>query len=799
MELHPGQPDNAFTAVQLESMGCGNDSSIRRRYFIKQGGLYTDDLLISFTVKNKTTNLIPYDLLTSQDREIVYKFRQAKYNAEILAGATELYNSWHPRVEVATSQPERPKLTSPAALAGAEAARKLKEKELKAIEDAKQRKQLGLAMFMQLPESSKQAAKAKHAMLEALESFLKAGCYKGRIKNGKQCWHWGGVEKFCATFMDGTLEIAEDVAKHFQKKGKRSLTGASLTNWRNQYDEQGMYGLGDHFVSTKGATILTALQQDFVISMIYDHPHATPRAVHKGMKARFRGEKLASVHTVDRFMKHWKATHISLYLFITNPDEWRNRHMFAFGNASEEVIRLNQRWEADSTPADVLCTDGRCCIIGIIDVWPRRLKLLVSPTSKAMAIGALYRRCLIDWGVLEEFRTDCGSDYSSFYIERVCDALDVYHHLCNEFHPEEKPHIERAFQTFSHGIVELLPGYIGHSVTDRKAIESRKTFAHRLMTKGETVDVKLTMAELQKVCDQWTESIYHQDPHSGLNGMTPVAKARSWTGPIKKISDERALDVLLYPAPSNDGWRVIGKKGLEVTFAGVKLYYKAAEFSGHEGERVRVLIDETDLGHASIFQADGSFLCVASDPVWYGISNQEVACHAKAKQKQVMAEQKKEIKQIAKQANTRDIAAEILKSRTEDIANIVEFPKKTETYSTSALEQASLAVAERERRSENPALDGIIELPPEVLESEAREAQKVIQIKQLRGQRMFADQYEISEDVRKRINQDNADEAEIEWLRTYEHYVATGKKTGRFADDPYLLKHWQQAEQAVGQ
>lgn len=726
---------------------------------------------------------------------------KAEADAKILAGATAIYESWQAEAakrerDAFSTPPEHPKLTSPAALAGAEAARKLKKQALKEQEDSNQRKQQGLAMFMALPERSKEAAQAKLAMLEALESFLKAGGYKGRVKDGKQCWHWGGVEKFCTAFMDGTLEISEETARHFFKRGKRSLTGASLVNWKRQYDEMGMYGLGDHYVSKKGATTLTTLQQDFVISMIYDFPYTTPQAVYKGLKARFRNGQLATVHSVRRFMEHWKETHKSLYLFITNPDEWRSRHMFAFGNASEEVTGLNARWEADSTKADVMTLDGRCCVIGIIDVWSRRLKLLVSPTSKAMAIGALFRRCLLDWGVLEEFRTDCGSDYTSFYIERVCDALDVYHHLCNEFHPEEKPHIERAFHTFSHGIVELLPGFIGHSVADRKAIEARKSFASRLMTKGETVDVKLTMAELQKICDQWTESIYHQDPHSGLGGISPAAKTRIWTEPVKRIGNPRALDVLLSPAPSNDGWRVVGKKGLEVTFGGVKLFYKAGEFAGHEGERVRVLIDETDLGHAAIFQADGNFLCVATDPVWYGISNQEVANHAKTEQKRVLAEQKREIRQIAKQADTRNIAAEIIQAREEQAAKIAELPRPSTDYSTPALEQAALAVDERQRRAANPAMNGITELPPEVLESEERERQRVIKFEQRRGPRMFSDQFDIAEYVRKRRAASEADEMETEWLNGYDYYVTTGKKTGLFADDPYLLKHWQQA---VGQ
>jgi hypothetical protein len=448
-----------------------------------------------------------------------------------------------------------------------------------------------------------------------------------------------------------------------------------------------------------------------------------PTKVHNGMKARFKEVKLPTRHAVGRFMDHWKAAHPSLYLRITNPDAWRSKYMFAFGNASEEVTRLNQRWEADSTKADLLCTDGRCCVIGIIDVWSRRFALHVSPTSKSSAIAALFRRCLLDWGVLEEFRTDCGSDYTSFHVERICDALEVNHHLCNEFHPEEKPHIERAFKTFSHGIIELLEGYVGHSVADRKDIEARNSFANRLMSKGETIDVKLTLAELQKICDQWTGTIYAHDAHGGLDGMTPAEKARTWTEPVPRITDELALNILLYPAPSNNGMRKISKKGVEVTFNGVKLEYKAAEFAGHEGEWVQVLIDETNLGRAPISLENGEFLCWATDPRWYGISSQEVACHAKAKQKQVVAAQQKEIKRIAKQANTRSIATEILKSREEETANLVEFPKKSEEYTTPALEQAAFAIEELARKNEEPrgiAIDDEIFRKSEEMQNQAK-------------------------------------------------------------------------------
>lgn len=777
MELHPGQPDNAFAVSQLQEIGCGYDTTLRRRYFKTQGGLYTDDELIPFKVRNKQTYLIPYHLLTASDQDKVIEHDAAVLYANQQKAA-------EPQV---TAIPEHPKLTSPAALAGAEAARKLKEEEAKASEDARLRKINYLALYVSLPDKMKKAAEAKQQMLEALDSFLRVGGYKGRVKNEKQCRNWKGIEAFCNAFIADGAGIPEEIARHFQKNGKRSLTPATLNNWSDSYKEQGLYGLANHYVSKKGLTSLSIVQQEFCVSLLTEKPGVSLQTIYKGFKVRFKSAtaELPSRHAVGRYLQAWKSQNESLYLYLTDPDAWRSKYQFAFGDASEAVTRLNQRWEADSTKADVMCTDGRVCIVGIIDVWSRRLRLLVSPTSKSSAIGMLLRRCILDWGMLEEeFRTDNGSDYASYYLKRVLDSLDVYQHLCDPFTPEQKPHVERVFKTFSHGIVPLLDGYVGHSVAERKSIESRKSFAKRLMTKGETVEVRLSSAELQAICDRWTENWYHQEPHKSLDGFSPAAKARTWTEPVARIANERALDVLLSPAPSNDGWRIIGKKGVEVTFGGAKLWYKSAEFIGHEGERVRVLIDVTDLGHASIFREDGTFLCSAQDPQWRGISNQELATYTKRKQKESLADLRREHKQMVRRTDIGSIAEEILQDQEAQAAKITELPKASIEYTTPALEEAAVAADERLVQKAKPALT---------------KAAKVVSLSNHRKQRNFADQYEIYEHIRQLRSQRLADVVELQWLDDYEYMLDNpnkrDNKRGLMLDDPYLLKHWQKAVQ----
>ncbi len=101
-------------------------------------------------------------------------------------------------------------------------------------------------------------------------------------------------------------------------------------------------------------------------------------------------------------------------------------------------------WELDSTPADVMCSDGRHTLVGAIDVWPRRGRVLVVASSRATAICALLRACMIAWGVPETVRTDEGRDYTSRHLSRVLADLGVDHDICPPTRRRRSP-LSRGF------------------------------------------------------------------------------------------------------------------------------------------------------------------------------------------------------------------------------------------------------------------------------------------------------------------------------------------------------------------
>jgi len=138
----------------------------------------------------------------------------------------------------------------------------------------------------------------------------------------------------------------------------------------------------------------------------------------------------------------------------------------------------------DCSPADILLADGkRYTLIGCVDVGTRRARLQVAESSNSLAVCALLRRSLLDFGVTDAVKMDNGKEYANFLVTTALLDLGIHIDWCTPFTPEEKPHIERFFLTFQRSLTTM-QGFIGHSVADRKAIESRHSFAERMSRKS---------------------------------------------------------------------------------------------------------------------------------------------------------------------------------------------------------------------------------------------------------------------------------------------------------------------------
>jgi len=538
----------------------------------------------------------------------------------------------------------------------------------------RQRKETGLAQWAALPEGEKkERAKARLWIIERLWEYRRS--HAGSKAATRQA--------FAESLNSGEIAVPERVAPHIPRyDSRRALTEPTLERWENAYEADGLMGLVDGYGNRKGQSKIDAdpERKKIVIGAMLQQPHITPLKVHQYLEAKNLNGM--SVKAVERFMKKWKAENAQVWTYMTNPDRWKNVYMPAHGSHFEDVTALNQVWELDSTPADWMLVDGRHSVIGVIDLYTRRLKFLVSRTSKATAVCALTRAAILEWGMPETARTDNGPDYISEQFSGVLRDLEIAQDICIPFASEEKAAIERAIKTMLHGILDLLPGFIGHNVAERKVIEARASFAKRAMTPGEVIEAKMTAAELQEKLDQWCE-VYHAESHGGLNNRSPLEMVGAWTKPVRRISDERALDALLMPLA---GTRTITKKGIQYD----NRWYIAPELTVHTGAEVLLKLDEDALGRLYVYSLDGAFLCIAEAPDLTGISRSEAAAAASHHAKRFVSAQAEDLRKF-KRGIKENIGEAVLAHKLEEARKLTHFPHRSEAYSTPALDQAAIA------------------------------------------------------------------------------------------------------------
>ena len=336
-----------------------------------------------------------------------------------------------------------------------------------------------------------------------------------------------------------------------QAAAAAGVAAVSVTRWRlacrGLAPEARIAVLADRPGRGRCGPLTDSQMRDCVEALIYDHgPHLTATHVVRVLAARYG--KAPGLRAVQRWLKAWRAKNARALSAVTDPDGHKNKYLPAFGSRSEGVDAPNALWELDSTPADVMCADGRHAIVGVIDIWPRRAKVLVVPVSRATALCALMRRCLIDWGVPERAKTDGGADYVSRHFTRVLADLGITHDICPPYTPEAKPHIERFFGTMTRDLFAYLPGFVGHDVADRKRIEARRSMAARRgQGERETFNVSLSAAELQQKCDLWCDAIYDRRAQTGLGGQSPWERRRSSSAPLRRITRTNARSTRCSP------------------------------------------------------------------------------------------------------------------------------------------------------------------------------------------------------------------------------------------------------------
>ncbi|MBB4302318.1 transposase InsO family protein [Rhodobium orientis] len=551
------------------------------------------------------------------------------------------------------------------------------------------------------PETDR-ARRSQEARLAILVAY-------DRFGGGLNLRETGRTSVFVDSYNMGHLKVDDWVRAEVPKLSRRTLA-----RWRAAREK--CVGLGiDHSQARKGTGLLDAANdgrvKTYVLGLIAYQPHIKAERVRTLVQAEFgdtltdhkgKARPVPPVRTFQHTIRGWKAAESVVLTQLSNPDFYRSTMAPAGVGVLRHIKGPNVLWMIDASPLDAMDTSGsRATVYACIDIGTRRTQIAISRTPRASAVALLIRKAILAWGVPEKIKTDNGSDFVADDTKRLFDALGIEMELSDAYSPAQKGHVERVIRTFQHNFSELLPGYIGHSVTDRKRLEDRKNFAERLgLPTAELFGVTLSMSDIQGLADRWIDAFYEHQPHSALGGKTPAQAAAEANVAVRTV-DPRALDVLLMPVAEGGGTRTVTKLGVRVG----GFYYQT--MAALPGDRVFVRLDPNDLGLVYLFDADTrAFIEPAVCPERAGVDPAKFMAMVKRKRAELLAERGKDIRDEVKRITSGPALIELYlgekeKERAAEADNVVQLPTRSIDYTTPDI-AAALSAATGERH-EAPA------------------------------------------------------------------------------------------------
>ncbi|VWC07919.1 integrase [Burkholderia lata] len=196
--------------------------------------------------------------------------------------------------------------------------------------------------------------------------------------------------------------------------------------------------------------------------------------------------------------------------------------------------RLNERWEIDHTPVNLLCVCERTRMVIvrpvltlIIDAHTRMVMGFHigarSPGQEevgwAMQMAMLSKRDLLnrlglghlEWlarGVAEMIFGDNAWEFHGGATRAGCDELGISLVYCPSRAPWFKGRVERFMRTIAEQLFHLIPGTTWSNTKDRGEYPSEKLAC-------------VTLEQLTVFVVRWIVECYQHAPHRGLKGKTP--------------------------------------------------------------------------------------------------------------------------------------------------------------------------------------------------------------------------------------------------------------------------------------
>lgn len=232
---------------------------------------------------------------------------------------------------------------------------------------------------------------------------------------------------------------------------------------------------------------------------------------------------------------------------------------------------------------------GRAFLTVLLEVRTRMIvgwDISYNPPSLEKTIRALKYSLRSEnpyGGLASSYRFDNGADYTAERLRTILSGLGASITFCEPGNPDQKPHIESFFKSWTTSIVHTMRG---------------TTFSkpNRYDSEGNAI---YTLEDLKERFEDWRDTFYHTNFHSGI-GMAPKElweqdKTDRHEFALKKYSEEdlnRHFLSVAYITPNNGRLRHRG-----LAWTGPAVSFLAGRRPGKKTS-LRLLYDVSELGHA---------------------------------------------------------------------------------------------------------------------------------------------------------------------------------------------------------
>jgi putative transposase len=359
--------------------------------------------------------------------------------------------------------------------------------------------------------------------------------------------------------------LAEIASREWQIPGSQRTRVARSTarDWAEAYQAVGLAGLKPVDRSDKGSSrAIPESVQDLLLALRAERPKASVRSLVRA--ARLAGKIGTEVRLAPSTVYRFLAAHGA----PVKPDAGGGEpdaQAFSFPHA-------NDLWVADVMHGPSLLEPGRGArsaktyLIALLDDATRMAPYAAFYASESAACFAeAFKQSLLRRGIPRRLYVDNGSAFRTHHLQVVCATLNVALIHSRPHRPRGRGKIERFFRT-------VRTAFLPH--LDAKMLAE--------------------LASLNRVFWAWLEAEYHQTPHGGLDGQTPLERFLADQALVRPAPED--LEALLR-------MRVVRVVGRDRTVRLDGRVFEAPD--GLAGERVEVLFDPFDPRRPVSFRLPG--------------------------------------------------------------------------------------------------------------------------------------------------------------------------------------------------